>query len=82
MTPLSVGQHFCLGLVKFIELVHHIDLAEEGPTQTEKTAKKSVLLTRHARAVVTSTDFGFFSLSNVSAVLSCLMAGKVKGICK
>lgn len=57
MTPLGVGQHFCLGLVKFMELVHQIHLAEEGPTQTEKTVKMSVMLTRHAGAVVTSTDF-------------------------
>lgn len=35
MTPLGVGQHFCLGLVKFMELVHHHhSLAEEGQTQT------------------------------------------------
>lgn len=83
MTPLGVGQHFCLGLVKFMELVHHSNLAEEDLTQTEKTVKMSVMLTRHAGAIVTSTDFGFFSLSNASAVLlTCLMAGKVKGICK
>ncbi len=57
MTPLGVGQHFCLGLVKFMELVHQIHLAEEGPTQREKTVKISVMLTRHAGAVVTSTNF-------------------------
>ena len=57
MTPLGAGQHFCLGLVKFMELVHQIHLAEEGPTQTEKAVKMSVMLTRHAGAVVTYTDF-------------------------
>lgn len=57
MTPLGVGQHFCLGLVKFMELVHHHhSLAEEGQTQTEKTVKMSVMLTRYVQAVVTSTD--------------------------
>lgn len=40
-----------------MELVHHIHLAEKGPTQTEKTVKMSVMLTRHAGAIVTSTDF-------------------------
>lgn len=51
MTPLGVGQHFCLGLVKFMELVHHHhSLAEEGQTQTEKTVKMSVMLTRYVQA--------------------------------
>lgn len=31
MTLLGVGQHFCLGLVKFMELVQQIHLAQEGP---------------------------------------------------
>lgn len=31
MTPLGAGQHFCLGLVKFMELVHQILLAQGGP---------------------------------------------------
>lgn len=81
MTPLGLGQHFCLGLAKFMELVHQIHLAEEGPTQTGKTVKKSVMLTRHA--VMTSKDFYFilFALLCQCCVV-VLMAGKVKGICK
>lgn len=62
MTPLGLGQHFCLGLAKFMELVHQIHLAEEGPTQAGKTVKMSVMSTRHAGAVVTSTDFWIFFL--------------------
>lgn len=56
MTPLGVDQQFCLGLVKFMELVHQIRLAEEGPSQTEKTEKISVMLTRQVGTVVASTD--------------------------
>lgn len=68
MTPLGLGQHFCLGLAKFMELVHQIHLAEEGPTQAGKTVKKTVMLTRHA--VMTSKDFFlFYLLSCVSAAL-------------
>lgn len=35
-------------------------LGTGGPTQAEKTAKISVMVTRHAGAVATSTDFWLF----------------------
>lgn len=84
MTPLGAGQDFCLGLAKFTELVRHIELAEERPQQTEKTVKISVLVMKHAGAVVTSTDFWLhFSLwcQHCEVDLFWLLA-KGKGICK
>lgn len=70
MTPLGGGQHFCLGLVKFMELVHQIHLAEEGPTQTRANCENEcdVNKTCGGRRDIHRL-FGFFLLSNVGAVL-------------
>lgn len=68
--PLGAGQHFCPGLVKFVEPARHHLVC----------VKTSVMLTRRAGDGVTFSDF--WLLFARLPCCSVLNPGKVKGACK
>lgn len=69
VVPMGAGQHFCQGLVKFMEPMHHL-----------VCVKTSVMLTRRAGDRVTFSDFWLlFSFLHCCSVLN---PGKIKGACK